>query len=161
MIMDAENMTPAKFADTLQIGRPVISHILNGRNNPSLDVITQVLSNMPYINADWLITGVGNMYKPESENITSSASTTYSEKQKTISSQSLFDQDLFSQNSENPPAPVDENEYRKENELNLPQNNIQKIVNERIIYREKPDKKISQIIIYYSDNTYEIFNAGK
>ena len=62
-IMESENMTPARFADSLQIGRAVISHILNGRNNPSLDVITRILTQMPDIDSQWLLTGSGNMYK--------------------------------------------------------------------------------------------------
>ena len=33
LIMEKENLTPAKFADMLGINRAVISHILNGRNN--------------------------------------------------------------------------------------------------------------------------------
>ncbi len=41
LIMEKENLTPAKFADKLQINRAIISHILNGRNNPSLDVVTK------------------------------------------------------------------------------------------------------------------------
>ena len=72
-IMDNENLTPAKFADQLQINRAVVSHILNGRNNPSLDVVTKILSEMNYINSDWLLSGTGSMYKdgyaaPEGEN---------------------------------------------------------------------------------------------
>ena len=48
-IMDNEDLSPAKFADRLQINRAVISHILNGRNNPSLDVVLKILSEMDYI----------------------------------------------------------------------------------------------------------------
>ena len=56
-IMDNENLTPAKFADKLQINRAVVSHILTGRNNPSLDVVTKILSEMNYLNSDWLLNG--------------------------------------------------------------------------------------------------------
>ena len=65
-IMENENLTPAKFADKLQINRANISHILNGRNNPSLDVVARILSEMPYINSEWLINGTGEMYKGDS-----------------------------------------------------------------------------------------------
>ena len=63
LIMESEQLTPSAFADKLQLGRAVISHILNGRNNPSLDVVARILSNMNNINPDWLITGNGSMYK--------------------------------------------------------------------------------------------------
>ena len=46
LIMEKENLTPAKFADKLQINRAIISHILNGRNNPSLDVVSKILNEL-------------------------------------------------------------------------------------------------------------------
>lgn len=162
-IMDSENMTPTRFADTLQVGRAVISHILNGRNNPSLDVVTRILSEMPYINSDWLITGNGTMHK--SDNEIKNGKSFFDDEINSSSSSSrvpnLFEQDLFSQNSVNTSVPTDKSKYQTENELNSVQNERQNVINERIIYREKPDKKISRIIIYYSDNTYEIFEQGK
>lgn len=65
LIMDNEHLTPSAFADKLQLGRAVISHILNGRNNPSLDVVSRILSKMDYIDSDWLLTGNGKMYKTD------------------------------------------------------------------------------------------------
>src|SRR5690554_4282945 len=63
IIMENENLTPAKFADRLQINRAIVSHILNGRNNPSLDVVTRILTEMNYINPEWLLNGTGSIYK--------------------------------------------------------------------------------------------------
>jgi len=148
MIMDAEEMTPARFADTLQIGRAVISHILNGRNNPSLDVIMRILNQKPYINSDWLLTGNGNMYRENQKS--------------TQTSQSFNDSqgsqyDLFSQNFIKQDNYTDETENSKDEALNMTQNTLQHPVSEKIVYVEKPDKKISQIIIYYTDNTFERF----
>ena len=62
-IMQNERLTSSAFADKLQLGRAVVSHILNGRNNPSLEVVTRILSQWDNINPDWLLTGTGNMYK--------------------------------------------------------------------------------------------------
>lgn len=62
-IMEVENLTSANFADRVQISRASVSHILNGRNKPSLEVVTRILNEMNYINAEWLINGTGNMYK--------------------------------------------------------------------------------------------------
>ena len=146
-------MTPARFADTLQIGRPVISHILNGRNNPSLDVISRILAEMPHINAEWLISGKGQMYKNESER----------SHQSPISAPSSFlgsgnQPDLFAQNYTEPTGYADKPKYDKENELTTPQNTIDIPVKEVVRYIERPEKKIARIIIYYNDNTFEEFN---
>lgn len=151
-IMDTENMTPARFADTLQIGRAVISHILNGRNNPSLDVITRILSKMPEINSDWLLTGTGAMFKDNRIN------TSDTNEQTSPSLPDLFTQ-LPSDNSVNSSIYTEKTEYRKEMEVDNTSKPIHKVINERIIYKEAQEKKIKQIIIYYTDNTFETFNS--
>lgn len=151
MIMEAENMTPARFADNLQIGRAVISHILNGRNNPSLDVITRILSQLPKLNSDWLLTGSGSMYKSERPEL---------KNQNNLP-------DLFSQvlqeneNLINTPNVSGNIKYNKENIVNPIEKEIKESVNERIIYKEAPSKKVKQIIIYYNDNTFEAFTPGQ
>ena len=45
-IMEAEGMTPAKFADEIGVQRSSISHIISGRNKPSYDFIVKIL-NLP------------------------------------------------------------------------------------------------------------------
>lgn len=151
-IMDSENMSPARFADSLDIGRAVISHILNGRNNPSLDVMTRILLKMPQIDTDWLLTGIGSMYKIE-------AALKNESKLSDVSIPDLFSQ-LPHENLANTTKDQDKKESVKENIVEMPQNTMQQIVNERIIYKEAPTKKIKQIIIYYNDNTFETFNNG-
>lgn len=153
-IMDNEHLTPSVFADRLQLGRAVISHILNGRNNPSLDVVTRILSKMNYINPDWLITGNGSMYKSGYENNVP----TLNNNDNQLSS-NRNEPDLFSQTVISSPSPSIENEYRKEIEVKKPENNAENTDNKQIIYQKLPEKKITKIIIYYSDNTFETFNA--
>ncbi len=154
-IMENEQLSPSAFADKLQLGRAVISHILNGRNNPSLDVVSRILSNMNYINPDWLITGNGSMYKTEkeSQNFTTSQTPIHN------SAPSRNQPDLFSQNYVSPTIVQEESEYRKENIVEQPEktNNIND--NQNIIYKKAVERKISKIIIYYTDNTFETFNA--
>ncbi|GAB6009029.1 helix-turn-helix domain-containing protein [Dysgonomonas reticulitermitis] len=151
LIMESEQLTPSAFADRLQLGRAVVSHILNGRNNPSLDVVTRILSKMEYINPDWLISGKGDMYKPE-----------YGKKNANTFQATPITQnhpDLFSQNYVSPPIAQKEPEYRKEIIVEQPQNEVEQIIKKEVIYQKLPDRKVSKIIIYYTDNTFETFNA--
>jgi plasmid maintenance system antidote protein VapI len=62
-IMEAESMTPAKFADEIGVQRSSISHIISGRNKPSYDFIIKLLNRFKGINAEWLLTGEGSMIK--------------------------------------------------------------------------------------------------
>lgn len=150
LVMESEDMTPARFADTLQIGRPIISHILNGRNNPSLDVISRILSEIPHINAEWLISGKGSMYKDGINKQPTSSSI--------FTSDANGQPDLFAQNYTESTNDADNLKYEQENELTTPPNLIDPSVKEVVRYIEKPERKIAKIIIYYSDNTFEEFN---
>ena len=67
MILRAKNITARQFAEEIGIQPSGMSHILGGRNNPSLDFAIKVLRRYPEIDANWLLLGKGAMYG-ESEN---------------------------------------------------------------------------------------------
>lgn len=146
-IMEYEQLTPSAFADKLQLGRAVVSHILNGRNNPSLDVVTRILTKMNYINPDWLLTGTGSMLKGEK---TTTSDIVIPNNQPDLFSQVLISEADSTQNAE----------YRKENIVEQPQKQTEIIENKTIIYQKAPERKVTKIIIYYSDNTFETFDAN-
>jgi transcriptional regulator with XRE-family HTH domain len=56
-IISDNQLTNSSFADKIGVPRSSISHILSGRNNPSLDLIIKILKSFPEINADFLLTG--------------------------------------------------------------------------------------------------------
>ena len=65
LILKSKNLSPSQFADEIKVQRSSISHILSGRNKPSLDFVMKILSTYPEVNADWLIFGKGQMVKQE------------------------------------------------------------------------------------------------
>ena len=62
-VMEKEGLNATQFASEIGIKAPTLSHILNGRNNPSLDVMKRILDRYRTISSDWLILGVGPMYR--------------------------------------------------------------------------------------------------
>ena len=62
MILRAKNITARQFAEEIGIQPSGMSHIMGGRNNPSLDFVAKVLRRYPEIDANWLILGRGEMY---------------------------------------------------------------------------------------------------
>lgn len=64
-ILKEENLTASQFADLIDVQRSSMSHILSGRNNPSLDFVHKILKAFPLLNTDWLMSGTGEMYKSE------------------------------------------------------------------------------------------------
>ncbi|MFC0876026.1 helix-turn-helix transcriptional regulator [Saccharicrinis sp. FJH2] len=64
-LIEKEGLTPSKFADMIEVQRSNISHILAGRNKPSLDFLQKIINTFPDISGDWLLSGSGPMYKNE------------------------------------------------------------------------------------------------
>ncbi|CAK7014197.1 MAG: hypothetical protein PARBA_00586 [Parabacteroides sp.] len=139
MVMDREGLTPAKFAEEIGIQRSAMSHIMNGRNNPSLDVLVKILERFTYVDSDWLLFGKGNMIRNLIQN----------------------EPDLFTNTPINPPEVQVVPENRKEIRVETPVNCIKQPVIERIIQEEKPSRNVSKIMIFYSDNTFDTFVPEK
>jgi transcriptional regulator with XRE-family HTH domain len=59
----AENKSSAQFAEEIGVQPSGISHILSGRNNPSLDFVMKMLDKYSDLSVDWLLFGKGKMYK--------------------------------------------------------------------------------------------------
>jgi transcriptional regulator with XRE-family HTH domain len=74
--LQAENKSSSQFAEEIGVQPSGISHIISGRNNPSLDFIIKMLTRYNYLSSEWLMFGKGNMYKNQM-------------------TQELFDNDLF------------------------------------------------------------------
>jgi transcriptional regulator with XRE-family HTH domain len=55
LLIQAKKLSASQFADTLGIPRSSISHILSGRNKPSLDVVQKILLAFPEIPAEELL----------------------------------------------------------------------------------------------------------
>ena len=56
-IMKLNSLSASAFADEIGVQRSSISHILSGRNKPSLEFIQKVLKRYPKVDANWLISG--------------------------------------------------------------------------------------------------------
>ncbi|MBU2951987.1 helix-turn-helix transcriptional regulator [Tamlana agarivorans] len=64
-VMDYYGESASSFAEKIDVQRSSISHILSGRNKPSLDFVLKILSSFPEVNLYWLLNGKGEF--PQSE----------------------------------------------------------------------------------------------
>lgn len=62
-VIDFHQLTASTFADKAGVQRSSISHILSGRNKPSLDFILKVTSEFKDVDMYWLLNGVGTFPK--------------------------------------------------------------------------------------------------
>ena len=148
MIMEREKVPPKVFAKTIGVQQSTLSHILNGRNKPSLEVVMKVHQKYDYVNLEWLLYGKGEMMVSEEETSFSSSNSDYLP--------SLFDENLINSSKE---SAIPEN--RKEMPLRNAENATKEIVKQEIRYIEKPARKITEIRIFFDDNTYETFRPEK
>ena len=142
-IIQKEEMTAAQFAEKIGISPSSLSHILSGRNNPSLEVVMKIHKSCNYVNLPWLLYGDGQMevqaQVPESAEMG-------------ISGISLFDESaIFTSEG------TDDRENRKEMQPKTPVYAPKEIVREEIKYIEKPARKITEIRIFFDNGTYETF----
>ena len=64
LILKAKNITARQFAEEIGIQPSGMSHIMSGRNRPSLDFVKKVINRYPEIDIKWLTFGEGEMYAP-------------------------------------------------------------------------------------------------
>lgn len=63
-LMEFKGLSSSQFADTVEVPRAVISHIISGRNKPSLEVVTKILMAFNDVSLEWMLLGEGDMLKP-------------------------------------------------------------------------------------------------
>ena len=125
MIMEREKVPPRVFAETIGVQQSTLSHILNDRNKPSLEVVMKVHQKYDYVNLEWLLYGKGEMMVSEEGTSFSSSNHDYLP--------SLFDENPVNPSKE-PTLP----ENRKEMPLRNAENAPKEIVKQEIRYIEKP-----------------------
>jgi len=69
ILMDYYELTPSSLADMIEVQRSSISHLLSGRNKPSLDFVMKILETFPEVDLYWFVNGVGVF--PLNENLIS------------------------------------------------------------------------------------------
>ena len=65
-IMEYHDLSAASFADKIDVGRSSISHLLSGRNKPSLDFVMKIVTAFPDVELYWLLNGKGTFPKNSS-----------------------------------------------------------------------------------------------
>ena len=60
-VIEHYSLSASAFAELINVQRSSISHVLSGRNKPSLDFITKLNTALPDVNLYWLLNGSGEM----------------------------------------------------------------------------------------------------
>lgn len=68
-ILTMKDLSPSYFADEIGIQRSSISHILAGRNKPSLDIVQKIIRRFPDLGINWIFDDQDLPDVPETESI--------------------------------------------------------------------------------------------
>ena len=134
-LINREKLSSSKFAEIIDVQRSSISHIISGRNKPSLDFIQKVLREFPSLNPNWLVTGKGAMYFETTQNEIDFSSDNLQANEK-----------LKKEVSE---SNISEDKNRLQNTTVNSVNNLQE---------KTSNRKIEKIIVFYNDNSFETLN---
>lgn len=171
LLIKAKNFTAAQFADEIGVQKSGVSHIISGRNNPSLDFVQKILTRFPEVSTDWLLFGRGPM-------MLNDVPATFSLPPVSVPAASSGKlADLFSQDIspvEVPVKPVDIPE--KLMTATVPINKAaidepdgkevsspQEVLNfpvQKDDENQKQAKVVTKIVVLYDDKTFSVYNPG-
>ena len=136
IILDYYNLSASAFADKINVQRSSLSHLLSGRNKPSLDFIIKVIEVFPEVDLYWILNGKGTF--PKSEKNFSIQST-----KQEVTSDETNTPDLFSTDQTNSKQPFINNEIGKKT-ISLSNNDA---------------KTIERIVIFYTDGSFKNYQS--
>lgn len=161
-VIEYSKLSPAEFAEEINVQRSSISHIISGRNKPSLDFITKIKTAFPDIEWDWLINGQGEMLISEKfpESIIEEKTEVPEKKKPSLP-------DLFSLISDENFGLTESNDKPEKNKLR--ESGITEPLSKKNILtdsqplenfdkkQENWPKKIRRIVFFYQDGTFESY----
>jgi len=161
-IINYSELSSSEFADEIGVQRSNISHVLSGRNKPSLDFLMKIKDRFPEIQWEWLIEGKGAMIF--SENEAASTPSSYSLEESKINDDEPIITGLFSI----PSQEMDENTKREEEkseisepiQYNIVENTPEISENKNTSEAETPSEKsnnIKKIVFFYENGKFEVF----
>lgn len=148
-IIRAKNLTAAEFALQLGIQPSNVSHLLAGRNNPSLDFVKKLKESFPEYNLDWIVFGVGPMTVSEPfYESKSSFEVPQIGQQPVVPIEKSYDGTLFAPEKESGFA-QESPSFNPEKKSGFPQESNQ-----------VDSVELKRIILVYSDNSFEILSQN-
>ena len=162
-IINYSELSSSEFADEIGVQRSNISHVLSGRNKPSLDFLMKIKDRFPEIQWEWLIEGKGAMIS--SENEATSTPSSYLLEESKIDDDEPIITGLFSI----PSQEMDENTKQEEEKSeisepiqynNIVENTPEISENKNISETEAPSEKgnnIKKIVFFYENGKFEVF----
>mgnify|MGYP006427089347 CR=1 FL=1 len=135
-VFDYYELTATTFSESINVGKATISHILSGRNRPSLDFVLKTVDAFPEVELYWLLHGEGDFPAIEAP-----AKPVKPKKHERV-------------NANMEETPIDKSPY---DDTDLKP--VSKYLNNAQPSKNNSDKKLVKIILFYEDGSFEDFTA--
>jgi transcriptional regulator with XRE-family HTH domain len=163
LLISTKGMTNAVFAESIGVQPSNISHIISGRNKPSLDLVRKILDRFKEVRTEWLVDGIAPMTrdyslfdedvppaqvsmarKPVKEAQTSAPMQAAPEISQPAEPKNLTEkrEKVGNENDDAPKQPLEqEQKYHAEKSM-----------------MEIPGKKIEKMVVFYNDKTFTVYS---
>lgn len=138
-VMTYYDLSASSFSEEIDFNRSTISHLLSGRNKPSLDFVLKVLNRFPDVTISWLLYGKGD-FPPNQQNFN----------EEDISTEKTTEKILQTEVIQEKP-----NLDKEILETSTPISDKDSIV--KSLVPKSSAKQIKRIVIFYTDSSFESY----
>lgn len=136
IILDYYSLNASSFADKIGVQRSSLSHLLSGRNKPSLDFILKIMEVYPEVDLYWILKGQGVF--PKQKIISPPIPITFN--------------------------PIEETKIEKQTETFSEKNqtketNPNSIIKSSLVSIPKTNSEIDRIVIFYTNGTFKTYSS--
>lgn len=149
-IMQSVNMTQRDFASALGISPSSLSSIFNGHTSPTNNMVQAIHRRFPEISITWLMFGEGEMHVADATDSAATPSGDGSQNEGVRSTSSSIPQAAV----DSPATPLQS--LPKDGEIPGPY-----IIRETVKYIDKPQRRITEIRVFYDDGTFDTFSGKR
>lgn len=146
--IETQNMTASGFANVIGVQRSSVSHILSGRNKPSLDFVLKLKEHYPDLNLDWLLFGIGPILMSKS----------FEREKGQLQNEIDFDKSVVKKNTDSAEKPYSEKEKTPNSKEHFENSDNDKMTEN---LKESRNKGLKKVILFYGDGSFEEFNPTK
>ncbi|MNF47783.1 helix-turn-helix protein [compost metagenome] len=157
LILDYYGLNASSFADKIGVQRSSLSHLLSGRNKPSLDFILKISEVFPEVDLYWILIGKGSFPKSTEKII-----------ERVEKKETAFEE-LLQPNIPTPLPPkeemIPENLFSEiqntpiRNLAEVPKQEIQKSEFQNI-ENHSTSSEVEKIVFFYKNGTFKVFNPS-
>ena len=159
-LMESQHMNQQSFASYIGLAPATLCSILQERTRPTLNTVEAICKKMPSVNLTWLVNGTGEMFvgqnSDQNADTVSSGPVSAHPAQSSSKDPGMF-QFTYEDDRQQTPAQAPTNSrttYRQPAANSVPSYNETKNV-------DKPQRRITEIRVFYDDQTWESFVPKK